>query len=380
MRIFPLPLQFFVPQTLSERKIRLSPMNELALTSTPEPELNEAVSDAKMLAREQVAAAWQIHSDRVREQLESGWREVLDRIFEQRFAEVESRLREGFERALASRQGARQNLTELLNGAVRQLQQAESAEAWTSTLIQTASSFCGTAGLFAVLGNKLRFQAAAGVTPPADPAQTEVSLQTAPAFAGAVESGDTVVTTGTPEQVSDLVVSLLAGGKGSKIYLFPLMSRKRAIAVLYAEPGEHGIDVSALELLASIAAGTWNEPSASGKPQLVRLGGGETRPTSPSWTELPKTEQELHLRAQRFARTKAAELLLHQVQQVRDGRTSKNLYGALKPEIDAARETFQQQFMAGYPSMVDYLHLELVRTVAKDESDALGVSYPGPLF
>jgi len=29
--------------------------------------------------------------------------------------------------------------------------------------------------------------------------------------------------------------------------------------------------------------------------------------------------------------------------------------------------------------MVDYLHLELLRTLANDDSDLLGKDYPGPL-
>ena len=59
-------------------------------------DLKAAVEQARSLAREQVAAAWQLHIERVREELEVGWRERLDQIFNERFDDVESRLREGF--------------------------------------------------------------------------------------------------------------------------------------------------------------------------------------------------------------------------------------------------------------------------------------------
>ena len=53
-------------------------------------ELKAAIEEAQSLAREQVAAAWQLQVDRIREELESGWRDRLDRIFEERFADVEN--------------------------------------------------------------------------------------------------------------------------------------------------------------------------------------------------------------------------------------------------------------------------------------------------
>ena len=53
-------------------------------------ELKAAIAEAQALAREQVAAAWQLQVDRIREELESGWRDRLDHIFEERFADVDA--------------------------------------------------------------------------------------------------------------------------------------------------------------------------------------------------------------------------------------------------------------------------------------------------
>ena len=52
---------------------------------------------------------------------------------------------------------------------------------------------------------------------------------------------------------------------------------------------------------------------------------------------------------------------------------------ALRGRIDVARETFQKTFFAAAPTMVDYLHLELVRTLANDDPELLGKEYPGPM-
>jgi len=90
-------------------------------------------------------------------------------------------------------------------------------------------------------------------------------------------------------------------------------------------------------------------------------------------------EQQLHLRAQRFARVQASEMRLYHADLVQSGRSHRNIYDLLKQPIDSARDAFRAQFFAGCPSMVDYLHLELSRTLANDETDLLGSSYPGPM-
>jgi hypothetical protein len=152
---------------------------------------------------------------------------------------------------------------------------------------------------------------------------------------------------------------------------------------MYAEAGDGGVNVGALELLAFLAAASINATETvvvkTPSSELIRIGGASSPAAGPVWTELPRAEQELHLRAQRFARTRVAEMLLHKVRQVHAGRSGSNLYGMLKEEIDSGREAFRREFIETCPSMVDYLHLELQRTLAKDDALALGPDYPGPL-
>jgi hypothetical protein len=64
---------------------------------------------------------------------------------------------------------------------------------------------------------------------------------------------------------------------------------------------------------------------------------------------------------------------------VQSGRAERDLYGALRSRIDAARTAFQQKFFGQSNNMVDYIHVELVRTLAHDDADLLGKDYPGPL-
>ena len=93
---------------------------------------------------------------------------------------------------------------------------------------------------------------------------------------------------------------------------------------------------------------------------------------------LTKDEQELHARAQRFARVRVAEMRLYRAQAVKEGRDTGNLFQALQPEIESGREQYRRDFFST-PTMIDYLHAELVRTLANDDASMLGPDYPGPL-
>ena len=70
---------------------------------------------------------------------------------------------------------------------------------------------------------------------------------------------------------------------------------------------------------------------------------------------------------------------LDHTEAVQSGRARRDLYKALRLPVDEARQTFRAEFFVPCPSMVDYLHLELTRTLANDDPDLLGSDYPGPL-
>ena len=105
----------------------------------------------------------------------------------------------------------------------------------------------------------------------------------------------------------------------------------------------------------------------------------ETVRNTSAWDALPADVQRLHLQAQRFSRVKVAELRLYHADAVREGRAKSDLYGALHAELDKLRADYQKEF-AEHPTMVDYLHLELVRSLAHDDDRLLGATYPGPLL
>lgn len=282
------------------------------------------------------------------------------------------------------RQSTRAELTEKLNHAVRRLRQSESRAVWYRTLLEATREFAGRTAAFSVSTRMIRHE---GDT------AAEVPLASAPAFANAVESKDIVVAAATPRELSPELFGLLGATAGTKMWLFPLVVRDTVEGVICAAPGESQVDVSAIELLCSLASTCVeatepvnSEPVGAEPPptDLIRIAGVFDKPKPsaaprPSWADLSLPEQQTHLSAQRFARNFVADLVLNKSEKVRRGRASKDLYITLREEIDAARDNFRRHFAQACPTMVDYLHLELLRTLAKDDALALGAAYPGPL-
>ena len=91
------------------------------------------------------------------------------------------------------------------------------------------------------------------------------------------------------------------------------------------------------------------------------------------------SQEEKHLRAQRFARVRVAEIQLYHAASMKSGRASGDVYAALKTQMDAARDAYREKFLTPVNGTADYLHAEFVRTLANDDVSLLGPEYPGPL-
>jgi hypothetical protein len=264
-----------------------------------------------------------------------------------------------------SHERARREYAEQLNQAVRRLCNAQNTEELSGTLGDAAAQFAQ--GL-------LLFRVEEGV---ARNPRIEIALSEAAAFAGAVESKDPQTAATTPAEVSSALLGLLGHAPGDRASLFPVTADGKVVALLYAWGKVQGV---VMELFTQVAGAVWSTliaPEPAPPPVLVTI--TPVTPARPTWQSLPPAEQQLHLRAQRFARVQVAEMRLYEADAVKTGRGRRDLYEALRQPIDTARQSFREQFFSSCPSMVDYLHLELVRTLANDDPDLFGKDYPGPL-
>jgi hypothetical protein len=286
-------------------------------------------------------------------------------------------------------EGARREFADQLNQAVRLLRIAPEVDELSATLLDGVAQFSGQAALFHVAGDSAKPQGVRGLPESAAEvfAGLEIPLSSAAAMASAVESRDPVTAVTTPAEVSPQLCELFGHPADGRVFLYPVVVRDRVAALIYAWGTVQG---SVLELLTQVAAAVWSGiPEPVTPSELIAIApapvAGEPARAADepahtvTWESLSADDQQIHLRAQRFARVQVAEMRLFESDAVQSGRIQRNLYEALRKSIDAARETFRNQFFASCANMVDYLDLELTRTLANDDPNVLGKTYPGPL-
>src|SRR5262249_20340978 len=152
-------------------------------------------------------------------------------------------------------------------------------------------------------GIVLRLAAARGLDIPPD--FEAVPLASAPAFASAAESRDTIVAMRSRGELSESIARILGEAPGRRFALFPVAHGDHIMALLYADSQERQVDTSGLELLAAMAGA----PVAPGRQadlveqaDLVQIDVAKPAPESQD-----RTRQALRLRAQRFARLQVAQ-------------------------------------------------------------------------
>src|SRR5579862_9306275 len=143
------------------------------------------LTDTRNLAKEQVAAAWQLHIDRIQEVLSERGPEEIEQIFEERLAGLANCLEEQHRNALElqqmeavraeeqhhntlqarvneaaaeSRASAEHDLAKKLNQSIRCLRGSENG-GWKTELVQATQGFCDRAAVFTLLDGSLHLEA-----------------------------------------------------------------------------------------------------------------------------------------------------------------------------------------------------------------------------
>lgn len=261
-------------------------------------------------------------------------------------------------------QASKRQTAETLNQATRRLRSVPGEARWSAALADAAAAFASRAAVFTFEGGNAYLSAARGLETAGPLAPSP--LRSAPAFVSAVETGEPVVAMRAPSEMPAFFAAMTGAAGQGRFHLFPVRARGRVVAAIYADGEDDEVDAANLELLAAIAGPILDANSVSA-----------ARP--PSWDDLPLQDKSVHLRAQRIVRVRVAEIRLNHDAAVRSGRLERDLYGALQSLIDASRDEFLREFAGGNPSMPDYFHLELLRTLANGDEELLGPEYPGPL-
>ncbi len=367
-------------------------------TASPSPAaagLRETLEEQRATAHDQIAAAWQLHVTRLEEQIAAGWKDHVEHVIEERFREATARVEDAFAREMELRVSELRrrlwrDFGDRFNHLLRRVRRSTAGAEMHASLLDAAGAFCRRAAIIAVDGPVLRCDGSRDFADDSGGqlADTVIPLASAPALVSAVEGASAVLAVRTAEELSEQLAAFLGEDPDKKAGIFPVVVRGKTVGLLCAASADAEPDAGGLELLTMLAGLTLEcQAPAPGGPVVAPPAGEAAIPerilriasSEPDWSLIPEADRQFHLRSQRFARARVAEMRLYKSAKVRAGRAQGDLYAALRDEIEGARETYRRDFLTPCESMPDYLHMELVRTLANNDAASLGPSYPGPL-
>jgi hypothetical protein len=113
-------------------------------------------------------------------------------------------------------------------------------------------------------------------------------------------------------------------------------------------------------------------PAAEMDPPLA-----ESLPANASTgaSALSSEDEEVHRKAQRFARLLVDEIKLYNQAKVAEGRKNKDLYDRLKEAIEKSRSTYQKRYGNTVAASGNYFQHEIIRSLAEDDLSIMGANF-----
>jgi hypothetical protein len=91
--------------------------------------------------------------------------------------------------------------------------------------------------------------------------------------------------------------------------------------------------------------------------------------------QLSPEDQDVHRKAQRFARLLVDEIKLYNQAKVAEGRKNKDVYDRLKDVIDKSRGTYQKRYGTTVAASANYFQNEIIRSLAEDDLSIMGPNF-----
>jgi hypothetical protein len=252
------------------------------------------------------------------------------------------------------------NTSSQLNAHFGRMRAFENDLDWCDALLDASTLFSRRSAFFSIRKDQLWYQGSRGITAESTPPPVDISA--AAAFANAVSRRAAIRAARSATDLSSTIADFAGVSDDSGAELTPLLLPDRVPGVLYTEGAS---SLGALELIAALAAATLEnhlalEEAAPGRHLRVRASAGSTAPRDAA--------------ARRFARVAVAGIVLHEFEALQRGRLQRSIYSMCAPSIDAAR----RQYRSDHSGLPDYLHQEIVGTLANNQPDLLGANYPHP--
>src|SRR5208337_4602770 len=159
------------------------------------------------------------------------------------------------------------------------------------------------------------------------------------------------------------------GGAPTPPFNDPFASHAPAFASKHAMAAA----ASAGEAVASAAAAAPEMAEAQSAAAEVQSAVAEMEPALAE--PLPTEDQEVHRKAQRFARLLVDEIKLYNQAKVAEGRKNKDVYDRLKDTIEKSRGTYQKRYGNTVAASANYFQHEIIRSLAEDDVSIMGANF-----
>ncbi|HEX7962721.1 MAG TPA: hypothetical protein VF493_22620 [Terriglobales bacterium] len=316
------------------------------------------------------------------QKLHSEFAALLNSKVEELRSSLTSEMRKKLEATLEHAPGTAP--TDQLNGAIEAMQQFTAQADILRSLLDGAARFSGRSALFVVKGNSLTGWQGRGFA-------HEDRLKSTNLDAGHGPAGrairDRSAVGAAAQEFDSAFISQQGAPSDGNAWLLPLLVRDKVAAVLYSDAGVAAkkVDSSALQILVR-AAGQWLEiltaRKTSGMPEVataasVSAGQGSMATTTTASQSLSADENELHTKAQRFAKLLVDEIRLYNQAKVKEGRQSRELYKVLREDIEKSRDTYNRRYANTSVADAGYFTQEVIRILADNDASLLGSDFPG---
>jgi hypothetical protein len=242
--------------------------------------------------------------------------------------------------------------------------------------------------------------------------------------------------TGSTAEMDRRFIERFGGPATPEVTVLPLMLKDKVAALIYGDAGNDGrLDSPALELLVTstsawlevvslrkqahkeagepamaaapvaqtISSQNFNDPFAGHTPMHAAAAAApaaalepvaeavspepveevpvaEAKLETPAEVEvapagLSPEDQDVHRKAQRFAKLLVDEIKLYNQAKVSEGRKNHDVYDRLKEDIEKSRATFNRRYGSSAAASGNYFSNEVVRSLAEDDITMMGANF-----
>jgi hypothetical protein len=100
----------------------------------------------------------------------------------------------------------------------------------------------------------------------------------------------------------------------------------------------------------------------------------QTTPAAAS-PAMSQEDQDVHRKAQRFARLLVDEIKLYNQAKIAEGRKNNDLYDRLKDAIEKSRATYHKRYGNTVAASANYFQHEIIRSLAEDDLSIMGANF-----